>query len=58
MLLFMCRRSWDQALEALARGMTRHPGLPELPWYAGWVAYQAGQYAQVGGGDSAAGRAA
>eukprot|EP00775_Hariotina_reticulata_P004367 gene4367-4620_t len=38
---------WDGALEALARGMTRHPGLPELPWYAGWISYQAQRYQQA-----------
>ncbi|KAF6253721.1 hypothetical protein COO60DRAFT_1703697 [Scenedesmus sp. NREL 46B-D3] len=40
-------RDWDAALQALARGMTRHPGLPELPWYAGWVCYQAGRYKEA-----------
>jgi hypothetical protein len=47
-----CSKEWDAALQALARGMTRHPGLPELPWYAGWVCYQAGRYKEVGPGSA------
>jgi hypothetical protein len=42
-----CSKDWDAALQALARGMTRHPGLPELPWYAGWICYQAGRCKEV-----------
>ncbi|WIA33996.1 hypothetical protein OEZ86_012381 [Tetradesmus obliquus] len=40
-------KEWEAALQALARGMCRHPGLPELPWYAGWVAYQAGRHREA-----------
>ncbi|HEU5433710.1 MAG TPA: glycosyltransferase [Thermomicrobiales bacterium] len=37
----------DDAIEACAAGMARHAGLAELPWMAGYAAYQAGRDAQA-----------
>jgi hypothetical protein len=33
----------DDAIEALAKGMTRNPGIPELPWYAAYLSWSAGK---------------
>lgn len=34
----------DEAIDALAKGMSRHPGIPELPWYAAYLSYQTGRH--------------
>ena len=35
---------YDEAIDALAQGMSRHPGIPELPWYAAYLSSQAGRH--------------
>lgn len=35
---------YDEAIEALAKGMSRHPGIPELPWFASFLSYNAGDH--------------
>lgn len=35
---------YDDAIEALSQGMTRHPALSELPWFASFVSLQAGRH--------------
>lgn len=37
----------EEALELCALGMTRHPGMPELPWIAGIACYRLGRFAHA-----------
>lgn len=38
---------YDNAVEALAKGMSRHPAIPELPWYASYLSFRAGKHQQA-----------
>lgn len=40
-------RQHDAAIDAVVKGMSRHPGMPELPWYASYLSHKAGKHQHV-----------
>jgi tetratricopeptide (TPR) repeat protein len=41
------KREWAEMVDVLARGIGRHAGLAELPWYAGYACIQMGKNQQA-----------